>query len=106
MIEREFVESYAAVCRELELDYDESRRLWREIIKQIERVDAYLPDAETATEAEILEACDKLGVPTFQALGREIVRKREQPAARSFTGVTRDDRGRVAELAGQFLAGA
>jgi hypothetical protein len=105
MIEREFVETYVAVCRELELDYDEGRRLWHEIVKQIESIEARLPDAAHATEAEIREVRDNLGVPTFQALAREIRRKREQPTGRSFTGVTRDDRGHVAELAPHFFAG-
>src|SRR5437763_14198804 len=113
-----FVDTYIAVCRDLDLDDNESRRLWLTIVKEIQRVAQELSDPDGATEDEIRAVCDRLGVPSLRRLGVIIRSMREKteprapqialpiaarPVQGGFTGVTRDDRIRVVQLAQQFL---
>src|SRR6185369_13334702 len=95
---------YVAVCRDLNLDDDESRRLWRDIVKEIKRVAAVLDDLENASEADIRAACDRLGVPSFRRMGEIVRGMRPLPIASTlapggFTRITRSHRALVEALA-------
>jgi len=93
MIERGFVEQYSAVCQEYELDERERRLLWLDIVHQIDRVEDYLRDAETATDEQIRFACQSLKVPNFRTLAEAI---RAQRKAVASAGVTYADLKQVA----------